>query len=94
MEERIITALDAALLSGSMEELEKILNKLMGDETFAAQGATAVALAMFAAANGDPLKAICSCANFGGDTDTMGCIAGMLAGALNGYSELPEDICQ
>ncbi len=90
--ERTVTAVTAALMAESMEELEITLDKLMGDETFAAQGATAVALAMFAAAEGDSMKAIYSCANFGGDTDTLGCIAGMIAGALNGCNGIPKEI--
>ncbi len=90
--ERTVTAVTAALMADNMEELETALDKLMGDETFAAQGAAAVALAMFAGAEGDSMKAIYSCANFGGDTDTLGCIAGMIAGALNGCKGIPEDI--
>ena len=38
------------------------------------------------------MKAIYSCANFGGDTDTLGCIAGMIAGALNGCNRIPKEI--
>lgn len=90
--ERMVTAVTEAALTDDMESLEKRLNELMGDETFAAQGATAVALAMFAAAGGEPMKAIYSCANFGGDTDTLGCIAGMIAGALNGTEKIPKEI--
>lgn len=90
--ERISTAVTAALMTSNIEEAESVLNGLMGDESFAAQGAAAIALALFAAADGDSMKAIYSCVNFGGDTDTLGCIAGMIAGAMNGTESIPEEV--
>lgn len=49
------------------------------------------ALALFYLANGDPVKCIQYSANFGRDSDTIGTMAGALAGAFKGVKELrPE----
>ena len=44
------------------------------------------ALAIVWLANGDPWKAVVLSANFGRDTDTIGCIAGGICGALAGLT--------
>ncbi len=44
------------------------------------------ALALARLAKGDPWKAVVLSANFGRDTDTIGCIAGGLCGALSGLT--------
>lgn len=49
------------------------------------------AIGLFAANNGDPIKTILAAANFGGDTDTIACIAGMIAGAYSGFKAIPAD---
>ena len=48
-------------------------------------------LAVFAIAQGNPKRAILIAVNFGRDTDCLAAIAGGLAGALSGASELPPE---
>ena len=87
-------AVAAALVSGDICEAEDKINRLMGDETFNVQSAVAVALAMFAAADGDTMKTLEACVNFGGDADTLACVGGMIAGALNGSAALDPKLRQ
>lgn len=76
------------------EEAERRLNDAVGADSSAATSAVAVAVGLFVAADGDPMQTIISCANVGGDTDTIGCIAGAIAGAYAGYSSLSENWCK
>ena len=91
--ERMADALTQALLPDTVPQLERALNELLGDETCSALGAAAGVLALFAAAGGDPVKAVNSSVNFGGDTSALGFLSGMLAGALGGCSALPQGLC-
>lgn len=50
-----------------------------------------VALAIFWLAKGDPVETIINCANFGRDSDTIGTIAGSIAGAFKGVEAFPQD---
>lgn len=50
------------------------------------------AFGLLIANDGDPMKTILACANMGGDTDTVACIAGSMAGAYAGFSVLPMDL--
>lgn len=77
----------------TMEEAERRLDERLGGDSSAAAPAVAIAVGLFAAADGDPIKTIVSAANVGGDTDTIGCIAGAIAGAYAGYTALPENWC-
>ena len=47
------------------------------------------AIGVFMLERGDPISTIHSSINVGGDGDTLGAIAGALAGTLNGYSSFP-----
>jgi ADP-ribosylglycohydrolase len=49
------------------------------------------AIGLFVRAKGDPLACALLSANLGGDTDTIGAIAGGLCGAFSGYSAIPEE---
>jgi ADP-ribosylglycohydrolase len=49
----------------------------------------AAALGIIWLANGDPVKAILMSANLGGDTDTIGAIAGSICGAWKGAKAFP-----
>lgn len=89
---QIITAIDTALKTKTMEEAEAALESVINCEDISVQGTTALALGLFAAANGDSMKAILGGANIGGDTDTIACVAGMIAGAFNGCSAIPKDL--
>jgi len=88
---KILKAISIAYEARSMEEAEQMLNDEMGTDSSAIAQACGIAIGLFAAADGDCCKTILGGANIGGDTDTLACIAGMLAGAYRGYSSLPED---
>jgi ADP-ribosylglycohydrolase len=50
------------------------------------------AIGLFAAGGGDPMKTITLTANMGGDTDTIGAMAGGIAGAYTGVDAFPRHI--
>lgn len=50
------------------------------------------AIGLFAAGGGDPMKTITLTANMGGDTDTIGAMAGGIAGAYTGIAAFPKNI--
>lgn len=87
---RIRKAIAIAYDCESMEEAEQRLDERLGGDSSSAAPAVAVAFGLFAASDGDPLKTIISAANVGGDTDTIGCIAGAIAGAFSGYHAIPS----
>lgn len=90
--ERAVHALSAVSGCQNMLEAEENVCTLMGDETFTATGTVAVALAMFAAADGDTMNTLLSCVNMGGDADTVACVAGMIAGAFNGCDAIDANL--
>ena len=51
----------------------------------------AVALAMFAAAEGDVRLTILGCVNYGRDNDSYATVGGGLAGALGGFGAIPSE---
>ena len=53
---------------------------------------TPVILTLFVRYRGDPMRVITAAANIGGDTDTIGAIAGGLSGAFSGASSLDADM--
>jgi len=55
------------------------------------QESVPAAFAVLTLAEGDAWKAAVIAANLGGDTDTIGAIAGSMAGACTGYDSLPAD---
>ncbi len=55
----------------------------------AAPEATALALAIFAAARGDFMDAVLASVNIGRDSDTIAAMTGAMSGALIGYDALP-----
>lgn len=50
------------------------------------------AIGLFIAGGGDPMKTITLTANMGGDTDTIGAMAGGIAGAYTGIDAFPKQI--
>ena len=50
------------------------------------------AIGLFVAGGGDPMKTIILTANMGGDTDTIGAMAGGIAGAYTGIDAFPKRI--
>ena len=53
---------------------------------------TPIILTLFVRYRGDPMRVITAAANIGGDTDTIGAIAGGLSGAFSGASSLDADL--
>ena len=49
------------------------------------------AIALFHSARGEPMKAILSAVNMGGDTDTIASMIGAIAGAYRGMEVFPEE---
>ncbi|MFB0559672.1 MAG: ADP-ribosylglycohydrolase family protein [Candidatus Lokiarchaeia archaeon] len=70
-------------------EIQKILYREIGVSSLSWETIPS-ALAIFSACKGDIKKALVITANTGGDTDTLGCIAGGLCGAKNGISSIPK----
>jgi ADP-ribosylglycohydrolase len=52
------------------------------------------AFGLLAASKGDPLNTIISAVNMGGDTDTIGSIAGGVAGAFKGSKNFPAELVE
>ncbi|MFG2647578.1 ADP-ribosylglycohydrolase family protein [Streptomyces sp. NPDC048436] len=57
----------------------------------ASQESVPAAFAVLALTGGDPWRSALLAANLGGDSDTIGAIAGAVAGSLRGLSGLPAD---
>lgn len=87
---QIIKAIEIAVSTHSMEEAEIELEANIGNSVDI-QPTVADAVGLFAAAKGDPCEAILGGANIGGDTDTIACVTGMLAGAYSGFSAIKPE---
>lgn len=70
-------------------EIQKILYREIGVGPLSWETIPS-AFAIFSACKGDIQKALLIAANSGGDTDTLGCIAGGLCGAKNGLNSIPK----
>jgi ADP-ribosylglycohydrolase len=70
-------------------EIQKILYREIGVGPLSWETVPS-AFAIFSACKGDIQKALLITANSGGDTDTLGCIAGGLCGAKNSLSSIPK----
>nr|MDO8081831.1 ADP-ribosylglycohydrolase family protein [Candidatus Freyarchaeota archaeon] len=70
-------------------EIQKVLYREIGVGPLSWETVPS-AFAIFSASKGDIEKALLIAANSGGDTDTLGCIAGGLCGAKNGLSSIPK----
>ena len=88
---RVLRAIELAYQADDLEQAEILLNDELGSDSSATTACCALAIGLFAASDGDSVNTLIGAANVGGDTDTIGCVAGMLAGARNGYSALPQD---
>ncbi|SDR96732.1 ADP-ribosylglycohydrolase family protein [Microterricola viridarii] len=92
---RLVTrALGLARAAGSVEEAESILYEEISllHYPWADAGPEALALAfgLFAASKGDFATVIESSVNIGRDSDTIAAMTGAMAGAMIGYSAIPE----
>jgi ADP-ribosylglycohydrolase len=88
---KILKAINVALITDGMEETLMQLEANVGNDG-SIQTSVAAAIGIFAATKGDTQKTMLYGANLGGDTDTIGCIAGMLSGAYSGFSSIPPDL--
>lgn len=85
MSKRIKDALDFASQKPSIEEIAMTIGS-----SVASYESVPAAFAIVHAAEGDPWKAVSMSANIGDDTDTIGAIAGAMAGACLGITAFPE----
>ena len=88
--EQILRAIGIGYDCVGMKEAEETLERRIGNDG-SMQTSVAVAIGLFLAADGDPVETVLGGANIGGDTDTIACIAGSLAGAYAGYGAIPAD---
>lgn len=85
---RVLPQIIKAVQIAYESDNSQIANKEMMDALglhYDVQPTTAVALGIFIANDGDPIECIKAAANIGGDTDTVGCVVGMIAGAYKGF---------
>ncbi len=87
---KILYAVEISLSTNSMEETLRALEAKVGNDG-QIQNSVASAIGIFAATEGNPEKTIIYGANYGGDTDTISCIAGTLSGAFSGLEALRKD---
>ncbi|MFC8064684.1 ADP-ribosylglycohydrolase family protein [Streptomyces sp. NPDC057293] len=86
---RITWARDLVRDLPETEALDRIV-ALVGTSV-ASQESVPAAFAVLAVADGDPWQAALLAANLGGDSDTIGAIAGAVAGSVAGLSGLPAE---
>ena len=94
-ESRLLPLLDEFLtLSAETAEDDAFRTAVFGriEYTLQCEETVAVVLAIFARCKADPMKAIPMAANLGGDTDTIGALAGALCGAFSGTEKLDMDL--
>lgn len=89
-EPRLELALELAEKAADPFEAGQLIQRTIGTH-FHATEALSAAMGIFVAADGDPRDTIIAAASTGGDTDTIACIAGALAGALRGIDAVPAD---
>lgn len=89
---RLQTVLEAGRRCRSDEEFSQLVYDLCGTGTMTSESVTAaLAIALYCR---DVQRAASVCANLGGDTDTIGCMACAICGAVSGLSALPSDTVQ
>jgi ADP-ribosylglycohydrolase len=91
IERRIELAVTLALKARSREEAMGTLESYVGNSVEIAESVP-TAIGLFVFAHGDPMESIVAGANVGNDTDTIATMAGALAGALRGFSRVPQDL--
>ena len=91
--QKIRQAVPEALLAADMEEAEDRIDEVVGCDGSMASSVGA-ALGFILAADGNPMKVIVSAANAGGDSDTIGCIGGSIAGAFKGARAFDPDLVE
>lgn len=87
---RIDLAVSIAITSDGIDDAYPRIADEVGTGLHAAEAAPA-AIGFFVAAGGDPWLAVVAAANAGDDSDTVGCMAGAIAGAYSGFSAIPPE---
>ncbi len=87
---RIGVAARLGIAASSFDQAVRDIADIVGSGLPAAEAVPA-AIGLFVAAAGDPWLTIVGAANIGDDTDTIGCMAGAIAGAYRGMSALDDD---
>ncbi len=90
IEQRIDMAVRVAISANSFDDAVKSIASQIGTGLPAAEAVPA-AIGFFVAAGGDPWIAASMSASAGGDSDTVGCMAGAIAGAYAGIRGIPKD---
>jgi len=91
VEKRIELATAAALSGTDFPGAVLAVTDVVGSGLGMAEAVPA-AMGILVAADGDPLLTCIGGANAGDDTDTVACIAGSIAGAFRGFSQVPPDL--
>lgn len=91
LEARTKLGVAAAYLDTTDEEFLQYVYDVVGASTETTESVPA-ALSIVVRAGGDPLKSALLAANLGGDTDTIGAIAGGVSGAVGGYASIPTHL--
>lgn len=86
----LLEAIEIVYDCETAEEAEIRLDRSVNANICTARASVPMAVGLFAINGGDPLQTAFSCANAGGDTDTFGCMAGMIAGAFRGIEAVPQ----
>jgi ADP-ribosylglycohydrolase len=90
--DRIELTMDMVKRAGNYEDFRKeYYQKCLGDIVSDSRETVPCVLALFKLADGDPVKAVEYGANFGRDADTIGTMAGALAGAFRGVEALKPE---
>lgn len=90
IEYRLQLALDIAARNNDLETFLRELEGYVGNSVNAHESVP-TAIAIFAFCEGDPWRTIHASANAGNDTDSIGTMAGAIAGAYKGFTALPQD---
>lgn len=88
LENRIVLALSLVERAPNEEEALETLFNYVGVDLLVAES-VAAAFGIVKLAEGEPVQAITLSANLGGDTDTIGAIAGAVCGAWKGVTAFP-----
>lgn len=87
---RIDLAVEIAITSEDIDDAAVRIADRVGTGLHAAEAVPA-AIGFVVAAGGDPWHTVVAAANAGDDSDTVGCMAGAIAGALSGLAHVPPD---
>lgn len=91
VEKRIELAVDLIKDEKSLPKAAEILYDYIGADV-SITNSVPTSFGLFVASKGDPMETITAAVNMGSDTDTIGAIAGGIAGAFKGIDAFPPDM--